>query len=526
MDIYFKIESKRKRFALSFISAIIYQIGFHIIFETCNFTVYFLSYIHYNQDWVDINYGNLMRPLIILFLCIFAPLSGIMEQHYGIRISIIISAILVEIAFILLYFQQNLWYFYSLSLLLGIGTGLSNQLLIKNCCLYYPKKKGLINALLASIGTISGSGYSILGEKVINPKREVIKKIPNQLDEPYYSKEIAENSKIYFLFASILIPSSTIISIFLLYKYDENNAKVTEMEDEKIEKKINEINGPLNDETSEEEQNNSNKSNPNISNSFSKKEKKKKIKIRLITWRFWRNILLAGAMPFILWFESATSRAYSLLLGVDGKVLGILAGSISFLGCLTNPIWAFCVDKFGFRPIIIVISSLTVAISIYFFVFMDNKLLYVIGLYISSVLRGGVISSFIPHMMQIVGLKYFLTVGGLGRLFTQMFSFGAAFLSIIISLYYKNAQELLFPYRIVSIVSIGFAVFGLVLSFFENDDKFDFKVHNFELSNDSDEESGEIKDDNEKYKDNKNRKTKEENDENKDKIEEEEESTN
>lgn len=158
--------------------------------------------------------------------------------------------------------------------------------------------------------------------------------------------------------------------------------------------------------------------------------------------------------------------------------------------------------------------------------YLFNKLLYVIGLYISSVLRGGVISSFIPHMMQIVGLKYFLTVGGLGRLFTQMFSFGAAFLSIIISLYYKNAQELLFPYRIVSIVSIGFAVFGLVLSFFENDDKFDFKVHNFELSNDSDEESGEIKDDNEKYKDNKNRKTKEENDENKDKIEEEEESTN
>ena len=56
------------------------------------------------------------------------------------------------------------------------------------------------------------------------------------------------------------------------------------------------------------------------------------------------------------------------------------------------------------------------------------------------------ISSFIPHMMQLFGLKYFLTIGGLGRLFTQIFCFGAAALSVIISVYHKNAQELLFPY--------------------------------------------------------------------------------
>lgn len=128
---------------------------------------------------------------------------------------------------------------------------------------------------------------------------------------------------------------------------------------------MNDIIGPLNDETNEEEQNNKNKQNQNISISLSKQEKKKNIKIRLITWRFWRNILLAGLMPFFLWFESSTSRAYSSLLGVNGQVLGMLAGTLSFLGCLTNPIWAFCVDKFGFRPVMIVISSLTIALSIY-----------------------------------------------------------------------------------------------------------------------------------------------------------------
>ncbi len=330
MDIYFKIESKKAQFVLSFISAIIYQMGFHIIMETSIFTVYFLSYIHYNQEWMDINYGNLMRPLIFLFLAIFAPLSGILEHTYGPRISIIISAIFVETAFILLYFQQNLWYFYPLSLLLGIGNGLSTQILIKNCCSYYPKKKGLINALISSAGTLSGSAYCFLGEKVINQKREIIKKIPNQKYEEYYSKEIAENSKLFFLFGAILIPTSTIISIFLFYKFDKSTVKSTEMEDEKIGKKVDDINGPLNDEneTNEEEQNN--KQIQNISNSLSKQGKKKKIRMPLKSWRFWRNVLLAGAMPFILWFESSTSRPYSLMLGVDGEILGILAGSTSF----------------------------------------------------------------------------------------------------------------------------------------------------------------------------------------------------
>lgn len=87
-------------------------------------------------------------------------------------------------------------------------------MLIKNCCLYYPNKKGLINALLTSIGTLSGSGYSLLGEKIINPKREVIEKKPNKEYEAYYSKEIAENSKLFFLFATILILISTIIPVF------------------------------------------------------------------------------------------------------------------------------------------------------------------------------------------------------------------------------------------------------------------------------------------------------------------------
>ncbi len=60
---------------------------------------------------------------------------------------------------------------------------------------------------------------------------------------------------------------------------------------------------------------------------------------------------------------------------------------------------------------------------------------------------------------------------------------------MIISVYHKNAQELLFPYRIVSLVSIGFAIFGLVLAFYENDDKFNFQYDNIEEKRETKEEN-------------------------------------
>ena len=70
--------------------------------ESGNFSVYFISYIHYKQEWVDMQFGNLMRPIVILFLSVFSPLSGIMENLVGPRLALLSSAIVIEIALIFL----------------------------------------------------------------------------------------------------------------------------------------------------------------------------------------------------------------------------------------------------------------------------------------------------------------------------------------------------------------------------------------------------------------------------------------
>ena len=86
MDICGKVLNKKQQFAVSFASAVIYQFGYAIIMELSNFTVYFLSYIRYKQDWVDMSYDNYMRPVVLLFLAFFFHYlvlwSIVVDQEY------------------------------------------------------------------------------------------------------------------------------------------------------------------------------------------------------------------------------------------------------------------------------------------------------------------------------------------------------------------------------------------------------------------------------------------------------------
>ena len=496
MDIFFKIKSKRNKFILSTLSTLLYLLGYSIVMESGNFSVYFISYIHYKEEWVDMQYGNLMRPVFQLFLSLFSPLSGTMENLFGPRISILASTIVIEITFLFLYLQRNIWIFYILTFFLGLGTGISANISIKNCCFYYPKRKGFISATLMSAAATIGSLYTLLGEKIINPDREEVIDIKK---DPYYRESVSERSKYYFLIGMILIPLGNAISIFLFYRYDpsfeiEDDTKSINKEKEKentevekIENKIDTIKGPLlegsNEENTEKDKENENKNEENkekkeeildVSNSFYKSSDNAGVKKALKDWRFWRNIFISGVMPFGLLFIFAVYRAYASLLGVNGKVVGTLAGATNIIGSLLNPIWAFFADKYGFQPVMKIVSVCVIALQLYFIIFMDSQVFFIIGLYISSVFRGGVIACITPHIMHIYGLRYYLTLGGLSRLFNQIINFIIAMISIIISFWNKHYDELLKPYRIVCFIGVIFGIIGFVLVYYETDKKFNF----------------------------------------------------
>ena len=218
-----------------------------------------------------------------------------------------------------------------------------------------------------------------------------------------------------------------------------------------IETKVGEINGPLIEESKPNDEENQNYDNNEINEKNQNRNTQKlitlnsidktKIKKAFKSWRFWKNIIIVGIMPFMIWFETSTSRVYIAKMGVNEKIQKNYAWSTSVLGCIANPIWAISVDKFGFRPTMIIVSFLTFSLSIHFSLFMENKLIYVVCIYCSTFLRSGVISSLIPHIMHIFGLQYYLTLGGIGRLLTQFFISGAASISIVISNFKKHMMN-------------------------------------------------------------------------------------
>ena len=51
---------------------------------------------------------------------------------------------------------------------------------------------------------------------------------------------------------------------------------------------------------------------------------------------------------------------------------------------------------------------------------MGDKFYYPIGLAISVSTFIGIMSALTPHLMHIYGIRYFLTIGGLARLFNEL----------------------------------------------------------------------------------------------------------
>ena len=471
MEYFVQIHSHKTKFILSLISAILYQMGSSLVTTIGNFCVYFISYIYYKNTDSKINmqYGNINGPIILLLLSSFSPLSGVFEKKFGPKFTLIFSAFIVEICLVIYYFQRNLWIFYTISIFIGIGNGLSAGVPIKNACRYYPKKKGVINSIIICLGGLISSLYSFIGEKIINPeKRGIINKETN----PFYPRDVADNANNYFLFAMITFPVIIIISLFLFYNFIPQDKKAL------IEK--------------------NSKENDKITNT------KEIIK----TYRFWRNIIIVGLMPFWAYFLNSTYRAYAPMIGVNKELVSYLSTIITFLSSITGFIWAIIFDKFGFQIIIKIMSAICIFLSIYCIIFINNSVLYFIGLLINTTIsRVGMMSVINPHIMQVFEFRNYLIIGGFARLFNQSNAFFSALTSVLISLKYKTGDDLKTPYRIVASVGFVFAVTGFILSFQENDKKFKFKnseetegnlgIDSLRLSSEEDDNNNKEKKDNE-----------------------------
>ena len=107
-----------------------------------------------------------------------------------------------------------IWICYFLTLLLGVGAGITTSLLGKNLTLYYPNKKGLIVSLFGMALILVAGLFLLIGEKIISPTGETLGE-----NEEVYKPETAERTYLYFMLGFFTIPIGDIIFLLFAHEY-------------------------------------------------------------------------------------------------------------------------------------------------------------------------------------------------------------------------------------------------------------------------------------------------------------------
>ena len=179
------------------------------------YSVYITSYYHYFNSKINIQLGNIMKPILILSLSLSSPLGGFFEHKLGMYLTLIMNSILLEFLIFIFIIQRNIWITFLIIILIGIIIGAVITIPSKNLFYYYPNKKGMINGLVNSSIIIFAAIINVIGEKIINPNKIILKN-----NETYYPLNVAKNYIKFFKLILIYIPINTIISLLLIKKYD------------------------------------------------------------------------------------------------------------------------------------------------------------------------------------------------------------------------------------------------------------------------------------------------------------------
>lgn len=441
-----KSNKKKTRFILSLIGSILYNVIYIIFNGIGGFSVYITSYFHHNNISVDMQYSNLIMPIVALCNSLSTPFSGFFVNKIGMRLTLILSFVLVELEVLLFINQMSISLSITIIVLIGISSGLGAPIPLTNLLFYYPQKKGIIGASIGSSFMIMGIVTSVIGEKVINPEKYILEK-----GEMFYPLEISKNYLKYFKYVLIINPILLVLSLLLIKKYDH------ELDEELL------------------------KENENTNNEI---EEKKNIKIKknknyfknmnsvILNKRIWLLISISCLSSFVSLFSKNTFRVYGALCSFNGTVMQYNQLIISCSYILVSPIWGYIVDKYKYKTLMKIICSSFILEALFFSIFIKNNIIYILCIVFGSLLDSGLINVTKTHFYDVYGLEYILEISGIVGIFVSIFNNLNSLISFIISKYYHTGEELQFAYRFVYISGIVITTLGFYLIFFEKEDKF------------------------------------------------------
>ena len=430
--------NKKHNFISSFIGTIIYCISISPYFGMAQFSVYITSYFHYYNSSIDMQYGNLIGPILLFSLTLSSPLGGFLEKKIGMYFSLIISTILIEIFTFIFINQTSLILTFFLLVFLGLSMGFSLPIIHKNMMCFYPDKTGIISSVCMSITILVAAFVSVLGEKIINPEKIVLKE--NEFIYPY---ELAKNYRIFYKYFLYINPIILIISLLLIKKSEENE-RTSHLN---ILNKKNYLNYIIN------------------------------IKAAILHKRTWGLAIFTIFSSFIISYACNTFRVYGALNSFNGNIMQYCTAFIAIGMVFFGPIWGIINDNIQFTKIIKFISLFCFIHSIIISIFIHSSTIYIICIFIAPVASSGIATILGPHIMKVYGTKYFIEVEGIIGICKGIVTVLIGILAFIISKFCQSGKELQIAYRYIYFFGIILCIIGIFYGLKEDDSLFVFPVN-------------------------------------------------
>ena len=445
----------------SVISCIIHVCGFFSIWTIGNSVVYLISFRRHFNNNLSFSFGYFLFPILNFTIALTSPIGGFIEDKIGGKKTILLSSIIITIAFSMIYFSRNIFLDYILMSLTGFGMAIGFNITRKNACSYFMNKKALICGIAGLIPGFYSAGLAIFYEKfVLNPNSE-----NPTIDNVYYDERIFLNFQKLIIYE---IGINIVVCFFTILFYFQNDPKETVkygFEEKGILIEVEHENKP--DEIIEITDKNEKKE---IIKEIKQIPKQIKIKRALKNKRAIKLFLMIFLFFPTINFVINTWRPIGIYYKLKTSYLQIIGALFSIIGCITSIIFALIGDRISFR-ILFCLFALFLALSSFTFqLSFHNEIFFICQIMISSFALNGFNIIIDPHMMTVYGMENYIEIGGVIKSssgFAEMFS-------VIFAFYLENnfTGNKDSVYKLMYIISGVFASVSFVLGLFEEDDKF------------------------------------------------------
>ena len=477
------MESNSKLYLLkgisSTLSAILQQFSLFPLFMMSNIIPFMISYLYHlekdsssdNTSSIRQRDGYFIHPFMSLFMSIFCFFGGIIGHFMGSRMVILLGGIFIALGDMLFVISQNLILDFFINIFFGIGFAISMTASVKNACKYFPKKRGLINALAGGFGGNLGSSTFNLVIKLFVSKGDY----PRADDNNMYIKSTAENYKIFFYIHAGVAFGFGVLSCLLLIPYENNINEDKKKFAEMIEQANNIDRLP---ENVSEEINKSNKE-------LEKRNYKEDLKFILSHYRIYYLLAIFLFTSFLQGFILTVGFNFGTMNHgennnnkIGGDEMSIIFMLMSLVSCFIGPIFGSIYDKFGFKKTMIFLNIISVINgSLIFITVRLGVIYYGISIILNGCLNSGAFSMIFPYVSKIFGFNYAGELYGIVVLSVGISSIMSSSIYYIFSKVIKTENDI--SYLLIFIVGIIMNIISIVMTYYEKEDAFSFYRVNF-----------------------------------------------